>query len=947
MLNTFFAYLYNSTFKLILLMFLVGVAFSCQSELKKESNQDVLSRNDQKKDVNFYYNEKELTWERIASAQNTRDSLVKNVFDLNNQGTNLRNNAQFKDALKIHFQALQLAQEINDTIGKILAFNNIGTDLRRTSSNTEASEYHYRALELANSHEKYTKNSAIAMNGLGNIFLTLNKLPEAQSYFEKSLAIETKLESNLGQAINYANLGEVLKKKGDYIGAIQYYGASLNQNEILQSDVGIAICKNAIGRILLEQGNAEQALKLMQESVQILKGTNDSFHELEMQISLCETLININRIEEAQVLLNKIHITAKEIHSSEHQQISHDLQSNLSSKKNDYKTALKSKELAIVFRDSTIKQNNEVRILELENRYKNKEAFQQIKLLIAENKLFEKDKTNQQRLFLMLFLLMLTTIGFIYYRYLNRRKINKELKKVNEMKSRFYGNVSHEFRTPLTLIKGPLEKILSSPLPQYLKSDAEIMHRNTQRLQYLVDQILSLSKIDVGKFQVSAQKANLSHEIKGIAQSFEYQSIDKKLNYKVEIEESDLVWFDAEIIEIILTNLLSNAFKFTPENGNITFKTKKEEKTYSICLSNTNDSLTEKDLTKIFDRFYSSASSHFTGTGIGLSLVKELCALYSAKLTVQSNSDNEIEFTIVIPTHKSHFAEDEIQLNKDYSFHQNTFEENVQSFSQNGNSDKKTQKTLMLIVEDNDDMRKYVTSIFENDYDILEAANGKEGIESAKKHIPDIIVSDVMMPIMDGMELCNVLKKDVATNHIPIILLTALTEEENVLVGLENNADDFISKPFTIKILKSKVKNLIQIRKTLSERYREEIIIKPSNLLLKTNTNLFNDIIKVVLEKHISNPDFNVEKFCEIAGMSRTQLHRKTTATTGMSVTEFIRVHRVKVAAELLKSKDINISDACYASGFNNTSYFSKQFKIVYGITPLEYRKQNHRHLSN
>lgn len=933
MLKNLFHFLFPKYCYFILLVIFSSVFFSCQAKFDNEFDKEVLVPNDHEKTSNDKADEKE------APELSKRDSLVKKAFSLNNQGTEFRNNAQFKEALNLHFQALQLANTTNDTINEILALNNIGTDLRRTSSNTEASEYHYKALELANSNNNYLKNSAIAMNGLGNIFLTLDKLPEAQSYFEKSLEIEKYLKSNLGQAINYANLGEVFKKRGDYIKAIQYYNTSLEQNEIINSDVGIAICKNSIGRILLEQGNITEALKLLEESVEILKDSNDSFHELEMQISLCRTLIDLNRIDEAQTLLNRISITSKEIQSFEHQHINHQLQSNLSRKKNDFQNALKSKELAIVFRDSTVQQNNEVRILELENRYKNKEAFQQIKLLIAENKLFEKNKTDQQRFFSLMSLFMLMLVGFIYYRYLNRRKVNKELQKINEMKSRFYGNVSHEFRTPLTLIKGPLEKMLSSKLPENLRPDAEIMYRNTQRLQYLVDQILSLSKIDVGKFQVSIQEAKLSDVIKGIAQAFEYQSIDKKLNYTVNVEESDLVWFDAEIIEIILTNLLSNAFKFTPENGNIKLSTNRNAKTYQISLSNTNDSLTEKDLSKIFNRFYSSATSHYTGTGIGLSLVKELCALYRAKLAVKSNANNEIEFSIIFPTHKAHFTNDEIQLNKNYSFHQNSIEENPQLFSENGNPDKKAQKPMLLIVEDNDDMRKYILGVFENDYQILEAADGKDGIEMAKMHIPDIIISDVMMPNIDGMELCNVLKKDMATNHIPIILLTALTEEENVLVGLENKADDYIAKPFTIKILQSKVQNLIQIRKTLSKRYREEIIIKPSDLLLKTNNNLFNDVLKTVLEKHITNPDFSVKAFCEIANMSRTQLHRKITATTGMSVTEFIRVHRVKVASDLLKNKDMVISDACYASGFNNTSYFSKQFKIVFGVTPKEYRE--------
>jgi signal transduction histidine kinase len=223
--------------------------------------------------------------------------------------------------------------------------------------------------------------------------------------------------------------------------------------------------------------------------------------------------------------------------------------------------------------------------------------------------MFEKNKINQNRIFLLIFLLLLTLSGFMYFRYLQRRKVSLELKKINEMKSRFYSNVSHEFRTPLTLIKGPLEKLLQRDIDVSIRSEAEMMYRNTQRLQYLVDQILSLSKIDAGKFQIKAQEANLSDDINGISHSFNYQTIERNLQYLVDIEESGLVYFDVEIIEIILTNLLSNAFKFTLQNGQIKMTGTSLEKHYQIKISNTTDVVVKNELTKIFDRFYSSAQS--------------------------------------------------------------------------------------------------------------------------------------------------------------------------------------------------------------------------------------------------------------------------------------------------------------------------------------------------
>jgi signal transduction histidine kinase/DNA-binding response OmpR family regulator len=930
------------TRNLIILFFLLSIFLqisSCQSTAENKSIKNTtLVINDTKYkalSLEEFTKNKELYIEK----HQTIDSLIQQIQTLNYLGSNYRNNTRFKDALVTHFEALKLAEEINDTVSIITSLNNIGTDLRRTSSNIEASEYHYRAFDLASHNYANLKAKAIAMNGLGNVFLELHKPNEAAKYFEKSLAIEIELKSNLGQAINYANFGEVMRMKGDYEKALDYYQKSLEQNIQIESDIGIAICKNAIGAIYLAQQKTEKGLALIREAVGILQNSQDDFHKLEMQVSLCKSLISLNQLEEAQLLLTEIIETSKSINSFSSLQTAYELQTLLSKKQHDYKTALASKEIAIAYKDSTLTINNEVKILEIENRYKNKEAVQQINYLLKEKKLIEATNINQQRIFILLFLLMSSIIGFTYYMYRSRKRVNIELKKVNEMKSRFFGNVSHEFRTPLTLIKGPLEKILNSNLTKTQKETAEMMHRNTDRLLYLVNQILSLSKIDTGNFQIKAQYANLANELKGISQSFEYIANTKNISYSVNISDSENVWYDIEIVEILLTNLLSNAFKYTPENGVVIVNGAKEAENYTITVSNTVLHITNKEINQFFKRFYTNASSFQQGTGIGLSLVKELCTLYRSKISVTKKEDNTVEFKIVLPTAKDHFKTSEISLEPAFSKEENNLIELKKSFSDEENEIDDPKNDILLIVEDSDDMRHYIADSFKHLYHIIEAKDGKEGVEMAQEHIPDIIISDVMMPNLNGIELCNILKTNSNTSHIPIILLTAVTEEEMMLKGLNEMADDYITKPFAFKVLKTKVLNLTNIRKTLAAKYREEIVLKPMNQLLKWGNNSFSEILKTVLENKITNPNFGIEEFCSIAAMSRTQLHRKLKATTGMSTTEFIRVHRVKNASELLKNKEVTISEVCFASGFESTSYFSKQFKIVFGCSPSEYQK--------
>jgi signal transduction histidine kinase/DNA-binding response OmpR family regulator len=929
----------TNNYIVIVVVFIFTLVISCNSKLENETSENPIILHDSLQAEVYLYNEVERNWKRNYLENNKLDSLLKNIIVLNNQGNDYRNQAQFKDALIVHFKALQFAEEINDTVGIIKSLNNIGTDLRRTSSNVEATEYHYRAFELAGFKDENLKSKAIAMNGLGNIFLELQKPNEAEKYFEKSLAIEIELESNLGQAINYANFGEVMEMKGDLNKALIYFNKSLQQNYIIGSNIGIAICKNAIGTIFLKQHKTSEGLKLIRESVSILEDSPDIFHKFSMQVSLCESLINLNQLNESKIFLDAIFQTLKNTNSYRDQQIGYELLTLLSKKQHDFKTALAAKEKAIAYRDSSLTQNNEVKILEIENRYKNKEAVQQIKFLIKEKALIEATNTNQRRIFILLFLLMGSILGFTYFMYRNRKQVNQELKKVSEMKSRFFGNVSHEFRTPLTLIKGPLEKMLNGKLSKGQREATEMMYRNTDRLLYLVNQILNLSKIDTGNFQIKAQQANLSNEIKGISQSFEYISTTKKINYTIAVEESDYVWCDIEIVEMLLTNLLSNAFKFTPEKGIILIKGTKENSNYIISIINTVTQISNKEMNQFFNRFYTNSATFQQGTGIGLSLVKELCLLYRATISVNKKDDETIEFKIVLPVSKAHFKPSEISNKTNFTFEENidTTINYLETEDEVLTSD--TKKEIMLIVEDNNDMRNYIAGIFKDLYHIIEAKNGKEGVKLALNHIPDIIISDVMMPLINGIELCNILKTNSNVNHIPIILLTAVTEEEMMLKGLNEMADDYITKPFVINVLKTKVCNLTRIRKTLAKKYREEIVLQPINELVKWGHNSFSEILKNVLENEITNPKFGVEEFCSIASMSRTQLHRKLKATTDMSATEFIRVHRVKNASELLKNKDLVISDVCYASGFESTSYFSKQFKIVFGCSPTQYRE--------
>ena len=894
--------------------------------------------------------------EIVAAEQDTerRDSLIVQVKDLNNKGTILRNGGDYKAALNLHFEALNLSETTKDTLGMIYALNNIGTDLRRTYSNVEASTYHYLALGLSADNNKYLRNRAMAMNGLGNIFLALKKSEQAKSYFQQALSIEHDSKSDLGQAINYANLAEVYYMEDKLDSALHYYNESLRHNNIIESKIGEAICKRAKGLIHFEKGDETLALKLLNEAFALMEDSKDAFHKLEVQISLAETLINLNRTDEAEPHVTEILFLARSINSFDYRQRAYELLAKLKEKQQLFEPAFEAKKMGILYRDSVLAQNSDVRILELENRYKGKESAQQIQLLTTEKASTEKNRVDQQRIFFLLILLLSVFIGFLYYRYYNKLKISKELEKINEIKSKFFGNVSHEFRTPLTLIKGPLEKWLESDLPDDLEKDARVMLRNSERLLFLVDQLLSLSKVDSGSFQINPQYADISLAIKGIGNYFLHIVKERSLNYHISIGESGEEWIDLYIIEIIVTNLLSNALKFTEPNGNISLIGVKAKDAYIVKVANSAKRLTSEELSKLFDRFYTNGPSHYTGTGIGLSLVKELCTLYDAKLSVDYNYDNEIEFKVTFPALKQDpqqkktvdVALENLTVDKFHAIREGSREKIIVEKEVLETEELLSEKPLLLVVEDNDDLRNYIVDSFKDICRTIEARDGEEGISNAREHIPDIIITDIRMPKIDGLELCNTLKTDATTNHIPIIILTALNEERDMLAGLENKADEYVIKPFGANVLKQKVSNLIEVRNVMSQKYRNEFVIKPFDLLISGGEDVFAKTLKDVIKNEITNPDFGVDQFCEIAAMSRAQLYRKLKATVDMSVSEFIRVHRVKLASELLKNKNLNVTDACYSSGFTDTSYFSKSFKEVFKVPPAVYRKKLHANKS-
>lgn len=566
----------------------------------------------------------------------------------------------------------------------------------------------------------------------------------------------------------------------------------------------------------------------------------------------------------------------------------------------------------------------------------------------------------------------------------------EHLVEVDRLKSRFFANISHEFRTPLTLILGPIhkwkERLTSGgnttglfPEDAEWQKDLSMLERNAQRLLRLINQLLDLSKLEAGAMKLHASRLNIVPLVKGIAYSFESSAGSRRIALDVDAEKEDIeVYCDRDMVEKIISNLVSNAFKFTDEGGAVTVSVllpphaTTSTQYVKLTVSDTGSGIAPELLDKIFNRFYQvedfaaggsdgSQTRAHEGSGIGLALVKELVDLHHGTIEVRSEVGKGTHCTVRLPLGRDHLKDDEVldtsegarrsehisPLTPDpitpAAQHKNHEEETAPSSRQVGTPANDSteesltaddKKPIILVVEDNADVRTYIKGLLTSAYRVLEARDGAYGIEQAQETVPDLVISDVMMPKKDGYEVCKTLKLDEKTSHIPVILLTAKAGNENKIEGLETGADDYILKPFEPKELLARVKNLIDTRQRLRERFT--IPLKPGDVAVISLDDAFLQKAIAIVEERMGDESFGIDELCAGLNMSRSQTHRKLTALTNQAPGEFIRYLRLHRAMDLLKKGAGPVAEIAYRVGFGDPSYFSRRFHQQFGMAPSE-----------
>lgn len=534
----------------------------------------------------------------------------------------------------------------------------------------------------------------------------------------------------------------------------------------------------------------------------------------------------------------------------------------------------------------------------------------------------------------MVYTLLAVTVVY----YLIRAYKNKLEARDSDQKIRFFINVAHDIRTPLTLIKAPLNEIEQEPLTENAQSALALAKRNTEKLLNMVTQLLDFQKIEREAMSLQVEETSLFAFISNLISNFEPLAHEKGIHLHTELSSEECKgYIDQRKISIILDNLLSNSVKYTKPNGNVWIKGSVENGMLTMKVMDDGIGISDSDQKKLFHRFYrgeNAANSKETGSGIGLLLTKKMTLLHKGDISFSSNEGVGTMFSIRIPIAQKNYSSVEL-LKKDPAVQKKV----IYSLESENKSEKKNK---LLIVEDNEELRGYLAHYLGRDYQVLESANGQSALEMVGKETPDFIISDVMMPMLSGMELCQKLKSNIETCHIPIILLTSLAEREDVIKGLNAGADDYITKPFDLSVLQTKIASIINNRRLYHKKFIDKSAFNEESAVINELDKKFMEKVVGYIEEKMMQEDFSIDTLSLEMAMSRSVFFKKIKSLTGQSPQDLIRDIKMKKAITLLSEKKYNIGEIAYLTGYPNAKYFSTAFKKYYGKTPSEYIVNNH-----
>lgn len=868
----------------------------------------------------------------------------------------------FIKAIDCHTRELKLAEQLCDTIAAVQALNNIGTNFRRMGILDEAVDYHYRGLHLC---EEFSlkddstarKNRVISLNGIGNICLTLGDTETADSVFNAALEGEKRLGSHLGQAINYANLGSLYERNGQIDSAWTFYRRSMEQNRLAKSDLGISLCYTHFGRLNEKQGRRAEAIAEYRKAYEIMAPSDDRWHTMEPCLALAEIYIKMGDDATAMQYLDMADRLAHDLHSLEHQSQIARLYYDIYNRKGDTRQALHFYKIYNELGDSVSSEKNIIHMQNMRVRYEHEQHRAEMESV---NQQYRTERTLKRLSFaagMLVVILAAVIVCFMLYALRARKRKQEVQHQLDEMRLSFFTNITHEFRTPLTVILGYSRMMEEGKVPMGdITRVANMVSRQGSRLLSLINQLLDIQKVKSAVGMCDWHRGDVVLFLSNIIESHLNMAHSRGIRLLYAPKQQKAVCdFVPDYAQKVVCNLVTNAIKFSKEGSEVLVSLDVEGDMLQMRVADFGSGISQDDQQRIFEPFYQTESDKKNvGSGVGLALVKQIVSALNGSISLVSKVGEGSVFTVRIPVKAPEGVEvksleslgsvpTSILLNAENDVMPET--DCSASISEADDADDDNQsdtRQLVLIVEDNADVAEYMTMLLKTRYRLAIAHDGMKGLEMATQLVPDIIVTDVMMPRMDGYELCQAVKQSDVLNHIPVIIVTAKTTQADKLRGLQLGVDAYIYKPFDAEELAVSVGNLLEKSRMLRERYMQAVAEHQPNAeaALPPQDRAFIDRVNTIVDKEMNEGNVTVDTVAVALCMSSAQFRRKLTAVSGTTPAVYIRTRQMQMAQRILDSNaDLPINEVAMKCGFYDVSHFTRTFKLVMGVTPTQYKK--------
>lgn len=849
--------------------------------------------------------------------------------------------SRYNEAIEAHKEELALAESLQDTLMLATCLNDLGTNYRRISHYYEALESHLRAVEVASpaygkDRDKLLKCQAVGNNGLGNIYLKLGNYSFATNYLNKALEIEKQLGSNLGMNVDYSNLGMVYEKKEMYDSAMICFEKAFTHAKLCDSKTGIAYGHMNFGRIYKYQKDNKKATEEFLLAMQYINKDIDKWLWLQPCIATADIFVASGDTENAEKYLKMAADVIKTLGSSEYYSQITNLYAEHYKNLGQTEKALEYAQISQHITDSLLSRQN---LMELENlRYQM--LSRQSERQISSTRLQLAQEKSKKWFYLNCFIVavIITTLSVLFFRMRTRTfKMQKEL---NKMRERFFTNITHEFRTPLTIIMGKGQELIDSTIdPNQVKETGKMIVHHGQNMLSLVNQLMDIAKVTSTVASPEWRHGNLVPYLHMIVEEYSHLAQQKHISLLFESKdmniEADVV---PDYIHKIVSNLVVNALKFTPENGQVKLSLSTQDNRIHLSVSDTGIGIAPETQRNVFNVFYQERrDTQHIGTGVGLALVRELVQASGGTISLESELNKGATFHIDLPlTHGN--SQYESLESEPLSL---VTVPSVDAEHSLSDSTLSTSKQKVLIVEDNADIARFIGETLKKRYSLYYAQNGSDGLRKAEELIPDIILTDLLMPEMDGLEMCKAIRSSQKTSTIPIIIITALTSQDELEKGLRAGANAYIYKPFSGNELRIRVEWILTERRMLQEKYQlaANQVKNMKNGLPGEDLQLISKFTNLVYDQ-MRDVDINIDVLALEMCMSKSTLRKRISDITGDSLNNYITKIRVDYAQQLLKrSVDLSVGEIALRCGFSDQAYFSRIFKQFTGISPLQYRK--------